>query len=284
MELSGQPVVVKGKVYVRGMSGGTNTVLEYTPSSDVWDTLPPPTVYNFTIATLNEHLVLVGGRDQSTDKVSKKIIVWDSGKHQWIYPYPSMTTGRVVPAAVGYRDHLIVACGLNSEHNRISNVDILDTTSNKWLTAESLPDTDHYRSVIIDDTLYLVGFNSCNVLRANIPTLISRASSTKPAASQSVWESLPNAPIYRSFPVAIDNVLITVGGNTSGNIFDHNPTSSIQLYNPTNNIWTKVGDLPEAVFNCYCTLISGELLVLGGRKGFTNFTRSVYVSKLIMQY
>ena len=281
MELYGQPVVVKGKVYVRGWSG--LTVYEYTPSSDVWDTLPPPTVNYFTVATLNEQLVLVGGRDQSTDKVSNKIIVWDSGKHQWIYPYPSMTTGREVPAAVGYRDHLIVACGLNSERNRISNVDILDTTSNKWLTAESLPDTDYYRSVIIEDTLYLVGYK-CNVLRANIPTLISRASSTKPAVSQSVWESLPNAPFYRSFPVAIDNVLMTVGGETSDNIFDPNPTSSIQLYNPTNNIWTKVGNLPEAVCDCPCTVISGELLVLGGWKGFTNFIRSVYVSKLIMQY
>ena len=284
MELYGLPVVVKGKVYVRGMSGGTNTVLEYTPSSDVWDTLPPPhTVNYFTIATLNEHLVLVGGTDQSTYKVSKKIAVWDSAKHQWIYPYPSMTTGRVVPAAVGYRDHLIVACGLTSERNRISNVDILDTTSNKWLTAESLPDTDLYQSVIIEDTLYLVGDNR-NVLRANIPTLISRARSTKHTASQSVWESLPNAPIYRSSPFAIDNVLMTVGGGTSDNISDPNLTTSIQLYNPTNNIWTKVGDLPEAVFNCPCTVISGQLLVLGGWKRFFNFTRSVYISKLIMQY
>ena len=285
MDLDDLPVVVKEKVYIRGRRGGTDTVYEYTPSSDVWDTLPPPTVNGFTMATLNEQLVLVGGKDKSTGKASNKIAVWDSGKHQWIYPYPSMTTGQSNPAAVGYREQLIVSGGRNSEGNRIPDVIILDMTSNKWLTAESLPDTDYYKSVMIEDTLYLVGDNR-NVLQANIPTLISRASSTTPSVSPNVWESLPNAPFYFSFPVAGNKVLMTVGGNNTCNTLDPNSTctSSIQLYNPTNNEWTNVGNLPISVYNCPCTVISGELLVLGGWKGLTNFIRSVYVSKLTMQY
>ena len=283
MFLFGLPVVLNGTVFVRGESRRAQTVYTYTPSRDIWTALPPPIVNYFTIATLKDQLVLVGGRDKSTSEKSDKIIIWESKSRKWVYHYPPMTTVRDNPAAVGYREYLIVAGGSNSDYSRIPNVNILDTTSRKWVTAESLPSTDYYGSVLIEDTLYLVGYDTRVVLRAHVPTLISQATSATPTSSQSVWESLPNAPSYRSSPVAIDNVLITVGGNTSDNLFDLNPTTSIQLYNTTNKKWTRVGDLPEAYHTCYCTVLSGELLVLGGLKRYTS-NHSVYAGKLAVQY
>ena len=283
MYLFGPPVVLNGTVFVRGMSEGAVTVCTYTPAQDVWTALPPPTVNSFTIATLKDQLVLVGGRDKSTCERSNKIAVWDSQSQKWVYHYPPMTTARDVPAAERYREYLIIAGGTNSKGNIISNVNILDTTSSKWVTAESLPSTDIYRSVLIEDTLYLVGSNNRVVLRAHVPTLISQATSATPTSSQSVWESLPNAPFYRSSPVAVDNVLVTVGGSTSGNPFDSNPTTSIQLYNSTNKKWTRVSDLPEGLINCACTVLSGELLVLGGW-GEYSFIDSVYAGKLTVQF
>ena len=283
MTLVGSPVALKGTVYASGWSEETLTVSVYTPGHDVWDDLPPPPVDNCTIATLKDQLVLVGGRERFTREMSNKIVVWDSQSQKWVYHYLPMTTTRASPAAIGYREYLIVAGGHNSEYKSIPNVNILDTTSRKWVTAESLPSTDYYRSVLIEDTLYLVGCNTRVVLRAHVPTLISQATSATPTSSQSVWESLPNTLFYRSSPVAIDNVLITVGGNTSGNLVDPNPTTSIQLYNTTNKKWTRVGDLPEGLRDCYCTVLSGELLVLGGRRGF-NFIHSVYAGKLTVQY
>ena len=279
--LLGPPVALKGEVYVKGWSKGADTVYVYTPGHDVWGGLPPPPVDNFTIATLKDQLVLVGGRDNATHIVSNKITVWDSKSRGWVHPYPAMATARTFPVAVGYEDYLIVAGGYNSERKRIPDVNILDTTSRKWVTAESLPSPDYYSSVFIEDTLYVVGDTTRVVLRAHVPTLISHASSAIPTLSQSVWESLPNAPFYYSFPVAIDNMLLTVGGSTNNNYSNPDPTTSIQLYNPTNNEWTKVGDLPESVLSCYCTVLvlSGELLILGGRNG-PIIVRSVYSAKV----
>ena len=289
IELYDLPVVLNGTVYVKGRSERAETVCTYTPGQDVWTALPPPAVYNFTIATLKDQLVLVGGTDKSTREVSDKIIVWDRQSQKWVYQYPPMTTARANPAAVGYdEDYLIVAGGSNSkgnnilEYKRIPDVNILDTTSRKWVTAESLPSTDYYSSVLIEDTLYLVGYNTRVVLRAHVPTLISQATSATRTSSQSVWESLPNTPFYRSSPIAVDNVLVTVGGSTSDDLSDLNPTTSIQLYNTTNKKWTRVGDLPEGIYNCYCTVLSGELLVLGGRKGLS-LIRTVYAGKLTVQ-
>ena len=283
MRLLGPPVALKRNVYVSGVSKGVVTIYVYIPGHDVWDDLPPPPVYDFTIATVKDQLsVLVGGRDNSTREVSNKITVWDSQSRGWVHPYPPMATARDLACAVGYEDYLIVAGGYNSENGRIPDVNILDTTSRKWVTAESLPSLDYYSSVLIEDTLYLVGYTNRDVLRAHVPTLISHASSAIPISSQSVWESLPNALFYYSSPVAVDNMLLTVGGSTRCNYSNPDPTTSIQLYNPTNNEWTKVGDLPEAVLSCHCTVLSGELLVLGGRNG-PIIVRSVY-SAIVSQY
>ena len=281
MRLYGLPVVLNGTVYVRGESKGAMTVCVYTPAQDIWTALPPPTVNDFTIATLKDQLVLVGGWDKSTYEKSNKIVVWDNQSQKWVYPYPPMTTACDNPAAVGYRIYLIVAGGTNSKYNRIPDVNILDTTSRKWVTAESLPSTDYYRSVLIEDTLYLVGDDTRVVLRAHVPTLISQATSATPTSSQSVWESLPNASFFCSSPVAVDNILVTVGENTRGlPLYDPNPTTSIQLYNTTNKKWTRVGDLPEGLRNCCCTVLSGKLFVLGGYSSI----RSVYAGKLAVQY
>ena len=256
-----QPVAVNGKLYVIGRSWMTWTVVEYTPDHDKWAGLPPPPVESFTIATLRGKLLVVGGKDKSTDKKTNKILTFDEHSQQWIQSHPAMPTALTYPAVIGYQDHLIVAGGDNSEGNTTLDVNILDTTSNKWKTAQPLPSTDDYHTVLIEDTLYLVGQNTRTVLRAHVPTLISGAKS-------GVWEALPNAQYYDSSSVAIGNTLLTVGGGDEpwcgGDepLLDGSPTTSIQMYNPTTNQWTRVGNLPKPVHYPRCIVMNSELFEL----------------------
>ena len=206
MIVFGQPVALNGKLYVRGWSWGTRTVLEYTLGDDQWTALPPPPARDFSIATLRGQLSAVGGKDKSTHKkIMNTILIFDENSQQWIQSYPAMPTALTFPAVVGYQNHLIVVSGRNSGNNTIPDVNILDTTSNKWKTAQPLPSTDYYHTVLIEDTIYLVGWNTRAILRAHVPTLISGAKS-------GVWETLPNTPYYCSPPVTIGNTLLTVGG------------------------------------------------------------------------
>ena len=118
MEVYDLPVALNGKLYVKGWARVTLTVLEYTPGDDQWTDLPPPPVYDFTVATLRGQLLVVGGMDKSTHKVTNTILTFNEHSQQWIQSHPAMPTALTIPAVIGYQDHLIVvAGGCNSENN-----------------------------------------------------------------------------------------------------------------------------------------------------------------------
>ena len=271
MKVHDQPVSLNGKLYIRGVLK-RNTVLEYTPGLDQWEKLPPPLVENFSIATLRGQLLVVGGESKSTSVKTNTILTFDEHSRQWVQSYPTMPIARISPAVVGYQDYLIVMGGQSSYYSWIPNVNILDTTTNKWRTAESLPCVDTYYTTLVEDFMYLIGPNTKVVLRAHVPTLISGVQSGVPTfiygAQSGIWEKLQKTPYHWSSPVTNGNTLLTVGGSD----WSGNPTTSIQMYDPTTNQWTRVGDLPEAMINSRGIIINSELFVFG--------SSSVYASKL----
>ncbi len=262
-----QPVASNGKLYIRGWSNGTRTVLVYTPDQESWGKLPPP-VMHFTIATLRGRLLVVGGEDKSTHEKTNTILTFDERSRKWVQSLPHMPNALTFPKVIVYQNHLIVISGYDSNDTKIAEVNILNT-SNKWITAEPLPSTDDdYSTCLIRDTLYLVGQETKKVFRAHVPSLISQASS-------GMWESVTSVPFYWSSPIAICNTLLTVGGSVKER--GGNAISNIHLYDPTKDQWTQCGDLPEEMYCCHCIELSGKLYVLGGGIGFTPIS-SVYTS------
>ena len=256
MWVSDEPVALNGKLYIRGGIRQTVTVLEYALDLQHWADLPPPPVHTFTIATLKGQLLVVGGMDKSIGKKSDTIFTFDEHTLGWIKTCPAMPTARADQAVVGYQNHLVVFGGLEED------VNILDTASNEWSTTQSLPSSNYYyHTVLIEDNMYVVYLSTKTVLRAHMPTLISGAKS-------GVWETLPNTPFEFSSPVTISNVLLTVGGDDR--------KTSIQMYNPVTNQWTRVGYLPELVSNPQCIIVNSELFV------FQYNSRRGYVSSLTL--
>ncbi len=104
------PVTVNGKLYMRGDSNRTTTVLVYTPDQDHWDVLPPPPVRHYTMVTLRGQLLVVGGEDKSTNKITNTILTFDESSRQWLQSLPPMPVAVACPAVVEYQDHLIINC------------------------------------------------------------------------------------------------------------------------------------------------------------------------------
>ena len=257
-------------MYCGGTDGFSNTVIQYNPESGDWSELPRSPVKAFAITSLNGQLVLAGGgRDDA------RITVWDSGRSEWVHPYPPMPTGRGGSAAVGYQNYLIVACG--SPYR--SEVEVLDSSSGKWYSAQPVPLGGHWMSsVVIGDRWYLSSFGLWKdgkeyIFWAHLPTLTSSVTSAH-TTTEHIWHELPTPPVARPTLLALQGHLLLVGGLGC--------VQKIHHYDQETRQWRVCGQLPVGMFApCCAVLPSGDLMVAGGRTGDTDDTsKRMWIAKI----
>ena len=267
-------VVFKEKMYIGGGFASSDrerqTVMVYDPKLDSYDTLPPYTYKYFSMAVVNNQLVLVGGVDVRTDKVTNKLGVWNEQSKRWTQPLPPITTACNSPSVATHNNRwLVVIGGYNTDH--LSRVEILDTTeSRQWYHAASLPQSlSHALPVTIGNMCYLLhGYTkrlgpSKKVFSVCLDDLISQTVSQPASASApptpSPWQSLPDTPLTVSTALAFNGALLAVGGGYGST------ATCIYHYQPSSRSWIKAGELPTGRSCCTCTVLpSGDLYVAGG--------------------
>ena len=137
-EMYGYPrvVVFKEMVYIGGGNASPDrerTVMVYDPKQDSHDTLPPYTFKWFSMAVVNNQLVLVGGKDVQTGKVTNKLGVWNQQSKRWTHPLPQMTTACNSPSVATHNNRWLVVMG-GYDKTHLSRVEILDTDSTRSST------------------------------------------------------------------------------------------------------------------------------------------------------
>ena len=255
-------------VYCGGNNPLSNTVIQYNSKSGDWSELPTPPVRGFAMTSLNGQLVLAGGWDA-------RIRVWDSGRSEWVHPYPPMPTGRNQSSAVGYQNYLIVACGFWHR----SEVDVLDSSSGRWYSAQPVP-VEGYQmsSVVVGDRWFLSSFGRWedkkeHIFWAHLPTLTSSATSAH-TTTEHIWHELPTPPVEWPTLLALQGHLLLVGG--LGYV------QEIHRYDQETRQWSVCGQLPVGmVAPCCAVLPSGDLMVAGGGTGDTeNISKRMWVAKI----
>ena len=256
-------------VYCGGNNPLSGVVLQYNPESGDWSKLPEPPVSGLAMTSLNGQLVLVGGSCGDN-----KLRVWDSGRSQWVRPYPPMSTGRTVSAVVGYQNYLIVACGLLYQ----DTVEVLDSSSGRWYTAQSVPVGGHIMSsVVVGDCWYLSSFGwwkdeKKHIFWTHLPTLISSATHT--TSTSSIWHELPTPPAEEPSLLALHGHLLLVGGGGY--------VQELHRYDPETRQWRECGRLPVGMRVPCCTVLpSGDLMVAGGMTGDTRaYSKRMWIGNI----
>ena len=265
-------VVFKEKVYIGGgwaSSGREQTVLVYDPEQDSYDTLPPYTCTWFSMAVVNNQLVLVGGWDVQTDKVTNQLGLWNEQSKRWTHTLPPMPTASTSPSVATHNNRWLVVMGGYDGKTNLSRVEILDTNSMQWYHATSLPQPlNRAPSAIIGNMCYLLGGfikkdASKKMFSVCLDDLISQAVSQPANASApptpSPWQLLPDTPLGRSTALAFYGALLAVGGGGPPG------STTIYYYQPSSRSWIKAGELPTRRCECTCTVLpSGDLYVAGG--------------------
>jgi hypothetical protein len=276
-------VVLKGKVYIGG--GYTEndveakTVIVYDPQKDSCRTLPPYAyLYFFSMAVVNNQLVLVGGQDPKNFYCTNKLGVWDESSTKWTHPFLPMTTACYRPTIVAHKDRwLIVIGGGYGFKGVLSRVEILDTFSKQWYHSNPIPELlrcSHTLTATIGSTCYLMGGYVSDmsalkrVLSVSLDELISQAQVSKPDGvssppTPSPWQILPDTPLKYPAPLALNGTLLAVGGSR-----DSRARNTIYDYRPESKEWVEAGEMPAERAKCSCIVLpSGEIMVVG-----TNYT------------
>ena len=258
-------VLINGNIYFGGNDLESDIVVRYNPASDDWSELPKAPVKAFSMTSLNDQLLIVGGDNTATHNYNvPSIMVWDSDHGKWVYYSHSMPTGRAQLAAVGYREHLIVACGLPSK----SEVDILDTLDGKWHKAQPVPQGGHcISSAMVNDHWYLSSGNwndsQPHIYRAHLPTLIDSAKFDEHPSIASIWHELPRPDPQMVLPtiLASPQHLLIAGGIKKKDFLQ-----KIYRYDQKLFSCESCAQLPEAMFGASCIVLpSGDMIVAGGK-------------------
>ena len=247
--MNGYPRVVmfKEKVYIGGGEALSDreaqTVMVYDPKRDSYNTLPPYTYKYFSMAVVNNQLVLVGGR---TSKSTNRLGVWNEQSKRWTHPLPPMTSACHSPIVAAHNNRWLMVIGGNDDSwNKLSRVEILDTTeSRQWYHAASLPwPIAQALPATIGNVCYLLGgyykggvkvFSVC--LDDLISQAVSRPASASAPLTPSPWLSLPDTPLTVSTALAFNGALLAVGGGYG--------STAIYYYQPSSRSWIKAGELP----------------------------------------
>ena len=146
-----------------------------------------------------------------------------------------------VPTVTSYDNRFLVIAGGRDDEQKLSRVDILDTIHSKWYTAAPHPAKHtHMSSVVVGNIWYLMSGFTKSAKGASKRTfsvcldeltyklIYSRIDGDSP------WQSLHDTPLKRSTALAIDGVLLALGGNG---------TSIIHVYKPSSDIWEQAAEI-----------------------------------------
>ena len=274
-------VMINDHVYVCG--GGCcdvvseRTVQVYSISHQIWNTLPLSPQYLSQGVEINGHLVLIGGREPSSHAVTNLVSTWNG--RGWHQELPPMPTKRVRPGVTTYQNLVVVAGGrVEDEQTLLSSIAILDITTLQWSTPDNftLPRPMGSMQLIVSKAQLYV---TSAVIECDVST--DTAMSTKTAWQLPLsaldnalrtegdkvshhWTEIALTPYYNSALLQDTAHVVAVGGDDES----YTLSSDVNVYDPNNNKWSKVGQLGVPRIDCAVVSISSTSFIVCG--GYTD--------------
>ena len=253
------------------------TVQVYSVSHQTWNALPLSPQYYSQGVEIKGHLVLIGGREPSSRTATNLVSTWNG--RVWHQELPPMPIKRLDHGVTIYRNLVVVAGGRGKDERTLfSSIAILNITTLQWSTPDilSLPRPMYAVQFTISSThLYIAsaaitydeatktGTTTNSVWQLPL-TALENALTTEGDKISHHWTEIAPTPCYSSALLQDTAHVVAVGGRDR--LFE--PTSDVFVYNPNNNIWTKVGQLDVPRVRCAIVSLSSTSFIVCG--GLTN--------------
>lgn len=244
----------------------------YDPVKNSWGP-PIDTPYaDFAMTTLNNKLLVVGGKDK-IPKSTNRILVMDAGH---LKNYNKMVIARSHSSAIGHQGMLIITGGLGDNQIGLSSTELFDSNIEQWHKCSDLPQPhSHLNSVIVDNTLYLLG----GFLNGSYSSAVFTASLDTLSTHQLRWDTHQDTPWCCSASVSVRGThLLVIGGNQKKN---HRMISGdVCKLNKTSHRWEAIGRIPSIRSSpaAVCTPDDRVIVIGGTSKSITDTVYIGYIS------
>ena len=249
--------------------GASTRVFKFDLLSGNWNVLPLPKNKSAVPHVVCGKLVLFGGLDLDTNKVTDQVSTYDTINKSWTNDYPNLKEQRCFPAVVSWGDYVIVAGGKQRE-DKLNDIEVMHTTECHWTKVKiSLPRKMFSLSATISsDTLYLTRTlgssppsTSKNVYSIPIKDVISQSQDNQPLTPNSGWSPLPDAPYINATILPDAYPPMIVGGSDP----QGNTVEDISCYDVESKSWKKIGSLTDKLaYIAVTTITNHAIIVLGG--------------------
>ena len=245
----------------------------YDLDKATWTKLPPAPQYCSQAVAINNHLVLIGGREASSRSISNMVSTWTG--QGWQQDIPAMPTKRFQPGVTTCGTYVIVAGGRAADNQTLLNsIDVLHTTTLLWSTPANLQlprpmfriqitvSATHIcvaSAIITCDATTMTGTSSKSVWQLPVSKLTKVLMGEDHSLHD--WEEIAPTSYHGLALLQHTAHPLAVGGHESGKA-----TSNIAVYDPRSNKWSTVGQLLEPRARCTVVSLSRHsFLVCGGR-------------------
>ena len=286
--------MIRGAVCTMGNAAYFNPIVSchifyYDYHVKQWVELPQCSSLNFAFVVINDQLTTVGGFD------SNKLFGYSEGV--WKETFPPMSTNREFPAAV-CTGHYVVVAGGQDGRKALASVEVMDTNSQQWFTAASLPRRIHQASMTVcGDMLYILGDGTTEVHYCSIQNLLESCTGSMnqstllakikglmrpenpPSSLQvNVWMRLKDLPVCSSTAVTLCGQLICVGGHDNK---DKKNVDNVYCYNASTSSWKVIGQIPlKNSYTLAATLPGDKLIIVSGGGNISIDIASCVMSEL----
>jgi len=270
---SAYAVRLGNNLYVAGGVGAEKEVelcvFEFSLFHGNWRRLPDPQHKSSVPHVVCEKLVLFGGYDVATNKITNQVSTYDKENNLWSSLYPNLKECRCLPAVISHGDYVIVAGGKCREGN-LDDFEVMHTLECQWRKLKRhLPKQMYNFSATISNCwLYLVRtvgserpHNPKEAYAIAMNNVIIPSQDMDSMKMENDWTCLSDVPYINVTIVPNSLPPLLVGGSDS----QGNTVNEILLYDASRNCWEQVGTLSSNRASVAVTTISNHaIVVIGG--------------------
>lgn len=257
----------KHMVYVSDDS----SLYAYKWDKQEWSKLPECPYRFHTLAVVGGLLTAIGGHKSLIFTNALLSLISEGNTRKWKEHFPPMPTKRGWTTVLCSVKLLVVIGGRTGSASVVAAVEVMDTETQQWLTASSLPfPLSMATATIVRDDIYILGGYDSNgmtrsVLTCSLTALLQSCQAHPPALPQksSLWHQVADTPSYWSTCVSLSGELLAVSGCEK-------PTDGVYAYDPVTDSWSVISHMNTARWWCLAVALSGDRLMVVG--GYTSVT------------